>query len=49
MQKIGQPTDFVWDRFVDFLKDRRGKLDAVVFSGGEPLGAGCFGRCHARG
>ena len=37
VQKIGQPTDFVWDRFVDFLKDRRGKLDAVVFSGGEPL------------
>lgn len=37
VQKIGQPTNFVWSKFVEFLNDRRGKLDAVVFSGGEPL------------
>ena len=27
----------VWQKFVDFLKQRKGILDAVVFSGGEPL------------
>ncbi len=37
VQKIGASTDFVWDKFLDFLKQRRGKLDAIVFSGGEPL------------
>lgn len=37
LQKIGQPTDFLWPKFVDFLKKRQGILDAVVFSGGEPL------------
>lgn len=37
VQKIGQPTDFIWERFLAFLHDRQGKLDAVVFSGGEPL------------
>lgn len=37
IQKIGQPTDFVWEKFVAFLQGRRGRLDAVVFSGGEPL------------
>ncbi len=37
LQKIGKETGFVWEKFVDFLRERRGKLDAVVFSGGEPL------------
>ncbi len=37
LQKIGRETGFDWDKFVEFLKERRGKLDAVVFSGGEPL------------
>ncbi len=37
IQKIGQPTGFLWSKFIDFLKKRQGKLDAVVFSGGEPL------------
>ena len=34
---INAESDFVWSKFVDFLKTRRGVLDAVVFSGGEPL------------
>ena len=37
IQKIGQPTGFLWPKFLEFLKTRQGKLDAVVFSGGEPL------------
>ena len=37
IQKIGQPTNFLWPKFVEFLGTRKGKLDAVVFSGGEPL------------
>lgn len=37
LQQIGRPTDFLWDKFLEFLDTRRGKLDAVVFSGGEPL------------
>lgn len=37
IQKIGQPTNFLWPKFIEFLETRRGKLDAVVFSGGEPL------------
>ena len=37
IQKIGQPTDFLWPKFLEFLQTRKGKLDAVVFSGGEPL------------
>ena len=37
LQKIGEPTDFVWEKFVDLLKRRQKTLDAVVFSGGEPL------------
>ncbi|MFI3242053.1 MAG: anaerobic ribonucleoside-triphosphate reductase activating protein [Alphaproteobacteria bacterium] len=32
-----EETDFVWDKFVDFLKTRTKSLDGVVFSGGEPL------------
>lgn len=37
LQKIGAETNFIWEKFVDFLKGRKGILDAVVFSGGEPL------------
>lgn len=37
LQKIGKASGFEWKKFVDFLKERQGKLDAVVFSGGEPL------------
>lgn len=37
LQKIGQQTDFVWEKFLDLLKRRQKTLDAVVFSGGEPL------------
>ncbi|MBE6445083.1 MAG: anaerobic ribonucleoside-triphosphate reductase activating protein [Alphaproteobacteria bacterium] len=37
IQKIGQPTGFLWPKFLEFLRTRQGKLDAVVFSGGEPL------------
>ena len=37
IQKIGQQTGFVWSKFIEFLHRRQGKLDGVVFSGGEPL------------
>ena len=37
LQAIDASTNFLWDKFVEFLSSRRGKLDAVVFSGGEPL------------
>ncbi len=37
IQKIGAQTNFLWPKFLAFLNERRGKLDAVVFSGGEPL------------
>ena len=37
LQTIGKPTEFLWEKFVSFLQTRRGILDAVVFSGGEPL------------
>ncbi|MBS4773478.1 MAG: anaerobic ribonucleoside-triphosphate reductase activating protein [Proteobacteria bacterium] len=37
LQPVGKATDFIWDKFLEFLVSRRGKLDAVVFSGGEPL------------
>lgn len=30
-------TDFDWEAFVNFLQMRKNVLDAVVFSGGEPL------------
>ena len=39
---IGQETDFSWDMFFEFLKSRVGKLDAVTFSGGEPLVQDCL-------
>ena len=37
LQPIAAQTDFVWEKFLAFLAKRRGILDAVVFSGGEPL------------
>lgn len=37
IRSILKENDFSWDLFVDFLKSRVGKLDAVTFSGGEPL------------
>lgn len=33
----GEPTDPNWEQVEIFLESRRGLLDAVVFSGGEPL------------
>jgi len=32
------PGDLCWDKVLAFLESRRGLLDAVVFSGGEPTG-----------
>ena len=37
LQKIGKESGFEWKKFTKFLEERKGKLDAVVFSGGEPL------------
>lgn len=37
LQKIDMPTHFVWEKFTEFLQGRKKVLDAVVFSGGEPL------------
>lgn len=37
LQQIKSETDFAWEKFVSFLEKRKGILDAVVFSGGEPL------------
>lgn len=37
LQDVNAETNIVWHKFIDFLKQRKGILDAVVFSGGEPL------------
>lgn len=37
LQDVNAETNIAWHKFVDFLKQRKGVLDAVVFSGGEPL------------
>lgn len=42
LQKIGAETTFIWDKFFEFLVSRKGILDAVVFSGGEPLVQDCL-------
>ena len=42
LQKIGGETNFIWEKFAEFLKSRKGILDAVVFSGGEPLVQDCL-------
>lgn len=37
LQDVNAETNIVWKKFTDFLEQRKGMLDAVVFSGGEPL------------
>ena len=37
LQPAGLDTHFIWDKFLEFLGTRKRLLDAVVFSGGEPL------------
>ena len=37
LQDINADSGFIWSKFVEFLKTRTKLLDAVVFSGGEPL------------
>lgn len=37
LQPSDKITNFIWDKFVAFLKQRKGILEAVAFSGGEPL------------
>ena len=37
LQTIKTETGFVWKNFLKFLEERKGRLNAVVFSGGEPL------------
>ncbi|MBQ8750491.1 MAG: anaerobic ribonucleoside-triphosphate reductase activating protein [Alphaproteobacteria bacterium] len=37
LQDVNAETNIVWHKFIDFLNTRKGILDAVVFSGGEPL------------
>ena len=37
LQQANAETNIVWHKVLDFLKLRKGMLDAVVFSGGEPL------------
>ncbi len=42
IRDIKNSTDFSWEKFFEFLKTRVGKLDAVTFSGGEPLVQDCL-------
>ena len=42
IREILQENDFSWELFFEFLKTRVGKLDAVTFSGGEPLVQNCL-------
>lgn len=37
LQDVNAETNVVWQKFMAFLEQRKGMLDAVVFSGGEPL------------
>lgn len=37
LQGTEGPDEVDWNKFIEFLKKRKGILDAVVFSGGEPL------------
>lgn len=37
LQDVAVDSGFLWPKFVEFLQTRRKVLDAVVFSGGEPL------------
>lgn len=42
IRPILKENDFSWEKFFEFLKTRVGKLDAVTFSGGEPLVQDCL-------
>ena len=42
IRPILKENDFCWEKFFEFLKTRVGKLDAVTFSGGEPLVQDCL-------
>ncbi|MCF1183933.1 anaerobic ribonucleoside-triphosphate reductase activating protein [Marichromatium gracile] len=42
-QDASDGETIAWDQVMDFLEDRRGLLDAVVFSGGEPTVQGALG------
>ena len=42
IRDINQENDFSWELWVNFLRSRVGKLDAVTFSGGEPLMQDCL-------
>lgn len=37
LQDAQVDSGFIWEKFIEFLQSRRKVLDAVVFSGGEPL------------
>ena len=37
LQGLEGPDEVDWQKFIELLKKRKGVLDAVVFSGGEPL------------
>lgn len=43
IREILKENSFSWEKFVDFLRKRVGRLDAVTFSGGEPLVQDCLG------
>jgi pyruvate formate lyase activating enzyme len=42
-RRSANPTRWTWERFLAFLDDRRGLLEAVVFSGGEPTAQPALG------
>lgn len=42
IREILHENSFSWEKFVDFLRKRVGRLDAVTFSGGEPLLQDCL-------
>ena len=37
LQEIGKPTELSWQAILELFQKRKGIIDAVVFSGGEPL------------
>ena len=42
IRDLNLDNDFSWDLWMQFLRSRVGKLDAVTFSGGEPLMQDCL-------
>ncbi len=42
LQQTSKETDIDWQAFIEFLNSRSKLLDAVVFSGGEPLLQNCI-------